>query len=287
MRKVAITIIMVLAALIVLDQTIFTIDETRQGIILQLGEYVRTVDEAGLHFKTPFIQTVHRLEKRVLVSDAPPAEYLTLDKKRLVVDSYTRWRIEDPLQFFKTVRDEAGALARVDGIVFSELRKELAAHNFRDIIGPQRKSIMETVAQRAGEIVGELGIDIIDVRMRRADLPPEVEASVFDRMKAERDRIAMRYRAEGEERAREIRAEADKQVTIILAEAYKEAKTRRGEGDAEATRIYAEAFGEDPEFYSFLRTLEAYEKFLAGGTTLVLGSDSELLRFLESPQPGE
>lgn len=276
--------VVVIVVLIVVNQTIFTVDVTKQVIITQFGEYKRTIDEPGLNFKIPFIQAVHLFEKRVLVSDAPPAEYLTLDKKRLVIDSYTRWRIINPLQFYKTVRNESGALARLDGIVFSELRTELAAHNFREIIGVQREPIMENVAQRAGVIVSEFGIELLDVRVKRADLPQEVQDSVYARMMAERERIAKLYRAEGEEQARIIRAQADKEEVIILADAYKVSKTLRGEGDAKATRIYAEAFEKDPEFYSFLRTLEAYEKFLVRGTTLVLGSDSLLFRYLESPE---
>ncbi len=288
MKTKAITIIIgtvvVIVALITLNQTVFTVDVTKQVIITQFGEYMRTIEEPGLNFKIPFIQEVHLFEKRVLVSDAPPAEYLTLDKKRLVIDSYTRWRIINPLQFYKTVRNEPGALARLDGIVFSELRTELAAHKFRDIIGAQREPIMETVAQRAGKIVGEFGIELIDVRIKRADLPQEVQASVYARMVAERDRIAKLYRAEGEEQARILRAEADKEAVIILADAYKVSKTLIGEGDAEATGIYAKAFEKDPEFYSFLRTLEAYKKFMVGGTTLVLGSDSELFKYLQSSE---
>jgi membrane protease subunit HflC len=287
MIKAIIGAVVVIAALIVWSQTTFRVDETNQVIITEFGEYIKTIDEPGLNFKIPFIQTVHRFEKRVLVSDAPPAEYLTLDKKRLVIDSYTRWQIIDPLQFFKTVRNEAGALARLDGIVFSELRTELSAHSFKEIIGAQREPIMETVAQRASVIMAEFGIDIVDVRIKRADLPPEVQASVYARMVAERERIGKRYRAEGEEQARIIRASADKEAVIILADAYKVSETLRGEGDAEATRVYAEAFEQDPEFYRFLRTLEAYEKFMVGGTTLVLGSDSELFKYLESPAAGE
>ena len=282
--KIIIGTVVVIVALITLNQTVFTVDVTKQAIITQFGEYMRTIEEPGLNFKIPFIQEVRLFEKRVLVSDAPPAEYLTLDKKRLVIDSYTRWRIINPLQFYKTVRNEPGALARLDGIVFSELRTEMAAHTFREIIGAQREPIMETVAQRAGVIVGEFGIELIDVRIKRADLPQEVQASVYARMVAERERIAKLYRAEGEEQARIIRAEADKEVVIILADAYKVSKTLRGEGDAAATGIYAKAFEKDPEFYSFLRALEAYEKILVGGTTLVLGSDSELFKYLESPE---
>jgi membrane protease subunit HflC len=285
--KIWAVVIGVIVALVLLSQSVFMIDETKQVVITQMGEYKRTIDKPGLNIKVPFIQTTHFFERRVLVSDAPPADYLTLDKKRLVVDSYTRWQIVDALQFYKTVNNEAVAKTRMDGIVFSELRRELAAHNFKEIIGVQREPIMETVAHRASEIVTEFGIEIIDVRIKRVDLPKEVQASVFARMEAERQRIAKKYRAEGEEQARIIRAQADKEATIILADAYKESKTLRGEGDAKAITIYATAFEQDPEFYSFLRTLEAYEKFLSDETTLVLGTDSELFKYLESAKPAK
>jgi len=283
-KSFIIIVILTIVALIALRQTVFTIDETEQAIITQMGEYIRTITEPGLKAKAPFIQTVHRFDKRVLILDAPPAEYLTFDKKRQVVDSYTRWRIEDPLSFYKTVRTEAVALARLDGIVSSELRKEFATHMFRDIIGVKREPIMETVAQRAGEVVKEFGINVIDVRIKRVDLPPEVQDSVFARMRAERERIAKKYRAEGEEMARGIRARADKEATIITADAYKRSRHIIGEGDAKAAKIYAGAYGQDPEFYSFLRSLESYEKLLKEGSTLVLGTDSKLFRYLEAPE---
>ncbi len=287
MKIIWVLIGLVLVVLFAGSQAAFTIDEKEQAIVTQMGEYVKTVDKSGLNFKVPFIQTVHRMEKRVLVSDAPPAEYLTMDKMKLVVDSYTRWRIADPLLFYKTVRTEAGARLRLDGIVASQLRTEFAANNLWDIIGPEREPIMESVVRDTNEVVREYGMEVLDVRIKRADLPVEVQASVFDRMMAERMKVSMMYRAEGEEAARRVRAEADREATVILAEAYKESKKLRGAGDANATVIYAAAFGQDPEFYSFVRTLEAYETFLADGTTLVLSSDSELFKYLESPEVRE
>ena len=283
---IAIILAVAIGAMVVLGQTVFTIDETEQAIITQMGEYKRTITEPGLKAKIPFIQTVHRFDKRVLILDAPPAEYLTLDKKRQVVDSYTRWRIVEPLKFYKTLRTEAVALGRLDGITSSELRKEFAAHNFKDIIGIKREPMMEAVALRVDEIVKDFGIEVIDTRIKRADLPPEVQESVFARMRAERERIAKKYRAEGEEMARGIRARADKEATIILADAYKRSKYLIGEGDARAARIYAGAYGQDPEFYSFVRSLEAYERLLKEGGTLVLGTDSKLFRYLEDPAGG-
>ncbi len=288
MKKLMITVIIVVAAMFMLGQTIFTIDEAEQAIILQFGEYIRTIKEPGINFKVPFIQTVSRMERRILFADAPATEFITLDKERLLVDSYSRWRIVNPLRFYESVRDERGARLRLNSIAVSRLREEIARHNLWDIISAQRKPIMETVGRHVDEVARrEFGIEAIDVRMRRADLPEGVEAAVFARMRAERNRMAKEARAEGAQEARKITAGADREVVILLAEAERDALMLRGEGEAEAARIYAEAFGQAPEFYAFLRTLEAYEKFLVGETTLVLGSNSELFRFLQSPQPRE
>ncbi|MCL0047948.1 protease modulator HflC [Dehalococcoidia bacterium] len=288
MKKLVIVIVLVLAALMVLPQVVFIIDEREQGIVIQLGEYVRTIDEPGLNFKIPFIQSVVRMERRVLEADAPPTEFITLDKERLLVDSYIRWRIVDPHLFYKAVRDEHTGRLRLNSVAISRLREELARHNLWDIIGVERIPIMDAVGRHVDEVARrEFGIEVIDVRMRRVDLPTEVEEAVFARMRAERERMAKEARAEGAQAARKIKADADREVAILLAEAEREALILRGEGEAEAARIYAEAFEMDPEFYSFVRTLEAYEKFLVGGTTLVLGADSELFRFLQSPQPRE
>ncbi|MCL0041427.1 protease modulator HflC, partial [Dehalococcoidia bacterium] len=190
--------------------------------------------------------------------------------------------------FYQSVRDEHGARLRLNSIATSKLREMLARHNLWDIISVERIPIMDAVGRHVDEVARrEFGIEVIDVRMRRVDLPTEVEEAVFARMRAERERMAKEARAEGAQAARKIKADADREVAILLAEAEREALILRGEGEAEAARIYAEAFGQDPEFYAFLRTLEAYEKFLGGETTLVLGSDSELFRVLESPQPRE
>lgn len=267
---------------ILVPQAFFVVSETDQAIITQFGEYKRTVREPGLYVKSPFIQIAHRFDKRILSSDATPAEYLTIDKKRLVVDHVTRWRITDPLRFYKTVRDVYGARARLDDIVFSELRRAIAEREFANIISSKREAVMEAVAQSAATQARQFGIDVADVRIKRADLPHEVQQSVFARMVAERERIAKRYRSEGEEEAAKIRAETDKQRTIILAKAYEESQRLRGVGDAEATRITAEAFGQDPELYRFLRSLEAYEAIFADRDRLVLSERSELLRYLHT-----
>jgi len=271
--------LLVLAILLV-PQVCFLVNETDHVIITQFGEYKRTVQQPGLYFKQPVIQTVHRFERRILSSDATPAEYLTVDKKRMVVDHVTRWRITDPLLFFKTVRDLYGARARLDDVVFSELRRAIAEREFANLISSKREPVMEAVAKSAAAQAKQFGIEVVDVRIKRADLPPEVQQSVFARMVAERERIAKRYRSEGEEEAAKIRAETDKQRTIILAKAYEESQKLRGAGDAQATRITAEAFGQDAEFYRFTRSLEAYEAVLPQEGQLILSSESELLRYL-------
>ena len=272
--------ILLIIGAIIANQALFTVDETNQAIILQLGEPINTVQAPGLNAKLPFIQNIIYFEKRVLSSDAPPQEYLTLDKKRLVVDHVTRWQIKDPLLFFKAVRTEAGARARLDDIVFSELRRELATVDFKDIIAQERENIMERVAQSSAEKASEFGIEVVDVRTKRADLPEEVEQSVFDRMRAERQRESSLFRAQGEEQANIIRAQADRAGTVIRAEGEREAQQLRGEGEAAAITIYAEALLQDPEFYAFSRRLEAYAGILKQGDTVIIPADTEFFRFL-------
>lgn len=276
-------LIIVAVAVLVLSQTAFVISQWEQGVVLQFGKLVRVIQEPGLYFKYPLIQELHRFENRILVAEARPAEYITLDKKRLTVDTVSRWRITEPVAFFRTVQDYRGAIARLNDIIFGRLRQDIANHNFVDFIREERERIMAEVTRETAAAAKGFGINVVDVRIRRVDLPDEVQASVFARMKAERERIGKRYRAEGEERAREIRADADKEKEIILAEAYRKAETLRGEGDGEAVAIYARAYGKDEQFYTFLRHLEVYEKVFASGTTILLRPGSSLLQFLEGP----
>ena len=279
-RILGIVVFLVIVLAVVISQTLFTVDETEQAIILQFGNPVATVQQPGLKIKSPFIQNVIFFEKRILSSDALPQEYLTADKKRLVVDHVTRWKITDPLIFFKAVTTEAGARARLDDIVFSELRQELAHVNFVDVISTERESIMEAVARSATEKAEEYGIKVVDVRTKRADLPEEVEQSVFNRMIAERKRESNLFRAEGNEQANIIRAQADRDSTVIRAQGYEEAQRIRGEGEAEAIQIYAEALGQDPEFYAFSRRIQAYGTMLKDGDKVVIPANSDFFRFL-------
>ncbi len=272
-----------LVVVFALAQTAFTLGEGEQGMIVQFGEPKRILQEPGLYFKVPVVQNLARFEKRVLTTDARTAEYLTLDKKRVLVDHVSRWRIQEPLEFYRSVRDQQRAMARLDDLISARLRQETAKHNFLDFVREKREAIMAVVTKDTRETAKAFGIEVLDVRIKGLDLPQEVQASVFARMRAERERIAKRYRAEGEERAREIRAGADREREVILATAYETSQKLSGEGDAQAAAIYAQAFGQDPEFYAFTRRLQAYEKILSTGTTLVLPPDSELLRYLQNP----
>lgn len=282
MKKYLLVIILLIAGLIVVSEVLFTIDETKQCIITQFGEYIRSVQQPGLHAKIPFIQKLHKFEKRILTSDVEASEYLTRDMKRVMVDHITRWQISDPHEFYKSVRTEAGALTRLEDIVTGRLREEIARHDFIELIRDKRENVMTTVTAETRERTGTYGIEVVDVRIKRLDLPKEVESSVFQRMEAERHRMAMRYRAEGEEQAREIRAEADKEREIILARAYETSQSLRGEGDAAAAAVYAEAYRQNPEFYSFLKRLETYGEVLPG-STVILPAGSDLFKYLQKP----
>ena len=281
------TIIIALGALtlIVFSQVTFVVTETNQAIVLQLGEYRYTARDPGLYFKLPFVQEAVYFDRRLLSSDAAPQEYLTLDKKFVIVDHVTRWRIVDPIKFFISVRNETGARARLDDVVFSELRRTLATYNFDVIIADERENIMELVTIVSSQRAVDFGIEVVDVRFKRADLPEEVEESVYGRMRAERAREANRYRAEGEEQGAEIMASADRERIVIVAEAEEEAAQIRGEGDAEAISIYANALNQDPEFFAFRRRLEAYVKVLKEGDILVVSPDSEFFKYLVDPSP--
>jgi len=277
-------VIGLLVAALLVSQAAYTIGEWEQGIILQFGKSVRIVREPGLYFKYPLAEDLLLFEKRILLAEARPAEYVTVDKKRLTVDTVSRWKIEEPLLFYQTVRNQQGAIARLNDIIFARLRQEIGGHNFKDFIREERERIMAQVTKGTAEGAKQFGIRVIDVRIRRVDLPEEVQNSVFARMKAERERIAKRYRAEGDEQAREIRANSEKEKEIILAEAYRKAEALRGDGDAQATVIYAQAYSKNEELYSFMRHLEVYRKIFATDTTILLRQESPLLKYLDSPK---
>jgi len=281
MKKSLIFICLILIILLA-NFTLFIIDETKQAIVLQFGKPIRVIREAGLHMRIPFIQNVILFESRLLIYDAPPTEIITRDKKTLILDNYARWKITDPLLFMQTVRDINGAQARLDDIIYSELRVDLGKFDMSEIVSSKRTEIMETVTERSNEKSMEYGINIIDVRIKRADLPPENEQNIYARMEAERDRIAKQYRAEGMEESAKIMAETEREKTVILAEAYREAQQLRGEGEAESIRIYAESFNQDAEFYQFFRTLESYQNSLGENTTILLSSKNEYFQYINN-----
>ncbi len=279
MKKSLLLIILILLILIT-NFSFFVVDETKQAIILQFGKPIKAIQEAGLHMKIPFIQNVVFFEGRLLIYDALPTEIITRDKKTLILDNYARWKIENPLLFLQTVRDINGAQARLDDIIYSELRVDLGKFDMSEIVSQKRTEIMETVTQRSNDKSMEYGINIVDVRIKRADLPSENEKNIFARMQAERERIAKQYRAEGQEESAKIIAETEREKTVILAEAYKEAQQLRGEGEAEAIRIYAESFNQDPEFYQFYRSLESYQGSFKENTTILLSPDNEYIKYI-------
>ena len=261
--------------------SIFIVDETQQVVILQLGKPVRTITQPGFNAKLPFpFQERIVFDDRLLEYDSPPEEILSKDKKSLIVDNYVRWKIVDPLQFLKTVQAIPTAKSRMDDIVYSELRRELGTHDMVEIITQNREEIMDVVTKASNEATLSYGISVIDVRIRRVDLPSENEESIYARMEAERKRQANKFRSEGSEEAQKIRAATDRDKTIILADAYKEAEKIRGEGDAKAVQVYARSYSSDPKFYEFVRTLDAYKKVVDDKTTLVLPSDSKLFKLL-------
>ena len=261
--------------------TVFTVDETRQVVILQFGEPVRIIKTPGLHFKLPApLQVAQHFDDRLLEYDVSPEEILSKDKKSLIVDNYVRWRIIDPLLFLQTVQTEPIAKTRIDDIVYSELRRELGTHNMSEIITENRELIMEKVTKQSAAATKPYGIEVVDVRLKRVDLPQNNEQSIYRRMQAERIRQANKFRSEGEEESQKIKALTDKDKTIILANAYKEAEEVKGEGEAKAVDIYARAFSKDPDFYEFYRTLETYKIILDKKTTLVLPTNSKLFDIL-------
>ena len=276
--KSAIFTFLLLGAVILLQQSLFIVQQTRQALVIQLGHPLDKVYRPGLHMKLPFIQNVVYFDARILDYDARPAEALTSDLKSMVLDNYARWKIVDPLRFYRTMRTEANAQARLDAVIYSQIRAHIGRHTLTEVVNDKRTAIMDSVTEKTSQQMNEFGIKIVDVRIKRTDLPAENQRAIFDRMRAERERQATQYRSEGAEESTKIRSEADKERALILAEANKKSQVLRGEGDAEAARIYADAFSKSPEFFSFQRGLEALRKSLGENTRMVLTPDSPLLQ---------
>jgi len=279
-------IFIVLGALLaVWNLAFFTVPVWMQAVVLQLGEPVRTIREPGLYMKIPFIQSVLYFDRRLLEYDASPKELLTRDKQQLVVDNYTRWKIVDPLKFYQAVRDEGGAQSRLDDIVYSNLRENFGRQTLLEIVNTRRAGLMEEVTRKSDLKARDFGIEVVDVRIKRADLPEKNEQNVFSRMRTERERLAKKFRAEGDEEARKITSGSEKDVRVLMAEAKRSSEVTRGQGDAEAVKIYADAYGRDIEFFALVRTLDAYRKALPGTTSVIMSPEAEFLRFLKGVDP--
>ena len=269
-----------IAVVVVLSSSMFMVHMTKSAIVLELQRPKEIISEPGLYFKIPFFQKVKYFSNQLLDNDSPPAEVITRDKKNLLIDNFTMWKIINPLKFLETVRDERNARSRLDDILYSELRVEIGTHDLHDIVTETREAIMEKVSQEANKKAAEYGIQVVEIRIKRTDLPPEIANSIFNRMRTERERIAKEYRSEGKEEATKIRAGTDKEKAILIAEAKKTDQIVRGEGDGLATKIYAEGYNRDPKFYSFMRSMEAYKNSLKTDTTILLSEDSDFLNFL-------
>jgi modulator of FtsH protease HflC len=260
----------------------YIVDQREQVIVARLGEVVRELKAPGLYFKIPFIDITYFYDRRLLDYDSSPKEVITADKKTMVIDNYAKWKIENLGLFYQSMGSEYQALLRLDDIIYSTLRERLGNYKLDEIVSPKRASIMDEVARVANEkTLAQFGVRIVDVRIRRAELPQENEKSIFERMQAERQKQAKQYRAEGQKAATMIRAETDKQVQIILSQAKQASTSLRVTGEAQAMGIYAEAFSKDPEFYGFYRTMQAYENFFSTDDVMLFGSDSELFKYLK------
>lgn len=264
-----------------LYSTFFIVKETHQAIVLQFGSPKKIYKDAGLHYKIPFIQNVQLIDKRVLEIDAPPEEIIASDQKRVIIDAYAKYIITDPLKFAISVGNERVANSRLGTIINARIRGVVGKDPLESLLSINRNKMMSQITQQVADEADDFGMKVIDVRIKRADLPVANSEAIFKRMQTERSREAKEFRAEGAELAQEIKARADKDVAVILAEARKKSQILRGEGDGQRNKIFADAFGKDPEFFSFYRAMQSYEKSLisSSGTSLVLSPDSEFFRY--------
>ena len=276
----------IVAILVISFFSIFIVKEVNQAIVLQFGDPKRIILKPGLNFKIPFIQNVVFLDKRILNLDAPPEEVIASDQKRLIVDAFARFQIVDPLKFYISVGNERVARSRLSTIINSRIRSVLGTQRLQTLLSEDRTKQMSLIQDGVNNEAGKFGIKIVDVRIKRADLPPANSEAIYRRMQTEREREAKEFRAKGAEMAITITSTADKEVTVILADAQKKSEIMKGEGDGQKNKIFAEAFGQDPEFFAFYRSMQAYVKaFNAGETSMILSPDSEFFKFFGNIKP--
>jgi membrane protease subunit HflC len=279
-------VILVLAVVIAIVgySAIFTVYQTRQALVVRLGQPIRVVNEAGLHFKMPFIDNVIYVDKRILDLENPAQEVIASDQKRLVVDAFARYQITDPLRFYQAVGTVQGANAQLSQLLNSALRRVLGESSFQALVRDDRSALMGRIREQLDREAERYGINVVDVRIRRADLPEQNSQAVYQRMQTERQREAAEFRAQGAQRGQEIRSRADRDVTVLIADATSKSEQIRGEGDATRNRIFAEAFNRDPDFFSFYRSMQAYETGLRhSDTRMVLKPDSDFFRYFTDP----
>lgn len=284
MRSLLATILVVLGlGGVALYLSAFIVHQNEQALVLQFGQFVRKEQDPGLKWKLPVLQQVVFFDKRILDIDTEPQTVTVADKKQLVVDSFARYRIIDPLRFYQRLNNELNARQQLGIVLNSSLRLVLGSSSIEEVVRDDRQKLMEDIQQRVNKVAGDYGVEIVDVRIMRADLPPKIGNSVYERMKTERHQEAARFRAEGEEQLRRIKAEADRRVTIIRANANRDAELTRGEGDAERNHIFAEAYGKDADFFAFYRSMQAYEHGLkSGDTRMVISPNSEFFRYFNN-----
>ena len=279
---IVVAVVLVVAGIVAMS-ALFIVDQTELALVMQFGQPVRVIRDPGLKVKLPFLQDVILYDNRLLDFEPPPEEVIVSDQKRLVVDTYTRYRITDPLLFYQTVNSEAAVRARLNAMVSGSLRRVLGNVTLSALLSDQRPAIMHQIRDEVSAQGKSFGIDVVDVRIRRADLPEENSQAIFARMQSEREQQAAQYRAEGAEAAQTVRANAERERTVILAEAQRDAQKVRGDGDAQSIKVYADAFGQDKEFFAFYRSMQAYRDALTGrGTSFVLTPDSGFFRFFEN-----
>lgn len=288
-RSIA-SLVVVGLVLLVLGNSVYILNEYQRAVVLRFGALVNVDVQPGLHFKLPFADQVRKVDGRVLTADARPESFYTVENKRLIVDSYAKWRVKDVEAYYKaTGGQEPVADSRLASRIADGLRNQVGRRTLHEVVSGERDKLMEDLTVSLNlEAQSLLGVEVLDIRVKRIDLPEDVSESVFDRMAAEREKEAREYRATGREQAEVIRADADRQVTVLAANAYRQAEILRGDGDAQATAIYSEAFGQNPEFYSFVRSLKAYKESMANKSDLlVLDPSSDFFRYLKDAQGGE
>ena len=285
-NRLIVVVLGVLILLIILSSTFYVVDQRRYALLFRLGEIREVIREPGLHFKVPMVDNVVFLDKRVRTIDTPEADrFITMEKRNILVDTYVKWRISDPRQYYISIgADESRAVTRMGQIIKAALNEEITKRTTHEVVSGEREKVMSGIQKKVADDAKQIGVEIVDVRLKRVDLLPEISDSIYRRMEAERHRVANELRSTGYAEAEQIKADADRQREVVLAEAYRDAEKARGEGDARASAIYAQAFGSNPEFFAFYKSLDAYRKSFRGkGDLFVVDPSSDFFKYMRTP----